>query len=91
MKKKAEIEKTDFLPDDILEKFNIDRKNVLFFVKCDMSSFDKFGESYCLATNDGVCVIKDSGEFLFKEYRVIEDIFAQTYVSAGSIVIGLLQ
>lgn len=87
MRKKRMEKEADFLPDGILEKFNIDRDNVLFFVKCDMSSHDKLGESYVIATDEGVGAISGDEEYIFKKYSDIEDIFAQTYVSAGSIVI----
>ena len=79
--------KNDVLPIELLSNLGIEKEDVLFWVKNDMASSDSFGESYLIAHKKGIYSIIPNGEVLFKEYSLIEDIFAETYVSSGCIMV----
>ena len=83
---KNEIKK-EVLPSELLLGLGIEKEDVLFWVKNDMQSPSSFGESYLVAHKKGIYSIIPDGEVLFKEYSLIDDIFAETYVSSGSIML----
>lgn len=83
---KNEIKK-EVLPSELLLRLGIEKEDVLFWVKNDMQSPSSFGESYLVAHKKGIYSIIPDGEVLFKEYSLIDDIFAETYVSSGSIIL----
>lgn len=71
-----------------LESLGISADNVKAYLKTDMSLPYSFGDTFLCAFPDSVCVLYEDGRFLLKKYSELSEIYVDSYVSSGMIIIS---
>ncbi len=74
---------------ELFKKYSVRVEDIKSFIKCDMKSHNKYGNTWVLLTNDKLVSIGEDGEFIRKNTDEIKDIYVETYVSSGCIILAL--
>ncbi len=85
MKEKHQ-EKENLMIDE-LASFGIEKGDVVLSCECDLSFGGKYGKTLVCVLSDSLCILGDDGSFMRKKYSDIEDIYAESYVASGELII----
>ena len=70
-----------------LKSFGIDEKNIVATLTTDLDRPCSYGRTTLCALKDSLCILGEDGSFSLKKYDDITDVYTDTYVSSGSIII----
>ncbi len=70
-----------------LEKLGIDKESVIATLETDLARPTSYGKTYLFALADSLCICREDGSFALKLYKDITDIYTDTYVSSGSLIL----
>ncbi len=71
---------------ELFEKFAIRTDDIKSFVKCDMKSFNKYGECWVILTDSEICSVSEDGAFIRKSIDSVKEIYVDSFVSSGCII-----
>ena len=71
---------------ELFEKFAIRTEDIKSFVKCDMKSFNKYGECWVILTDSEICSVSEDGELTRKSLEDIKEIYVDSFISSGCII-----
>ncbi len=83
-KKEISCEKEVF---EKLEKLGINKDGIIATLVTDLDRPANYGKTTVCALEDSLCVIGEDGSFFLKNYKDISDVYTDTYVSSGSLII----
>ncbi len=72
---------------DKLKAYGIKEDDIAAALECDLTDTQMYAKSTICALSDALCVTDSEGRFFRKDYKDIEDIYAENYVSSGAIII----
>ena len=72
---------------DKLKAYSIKEDDIAAALECDLTDTQMYAKSTICALSDALCVIDNEGRFFRKDYKDIEDIYAENYVSSGAVII----
>ncbi len=70
-----------------LKSFGIDEKSIVATLTTDISRPCSYGRTTLCALKDSLCILGEDGSFSLKKYDDITDVYTDTYVSSGSLII----
>ncbi len=72
---------------DKLKAYGIKEDDIVAALDCDLTDTQMYAKSTICALSDTLCILDSEGRFFRKDYKEIEDIYAENYVSSGAIII----
>ncbi len=70
-----------------LEKIGIDTSSIIATLVTDLDRPASYGKTTLCALTDALCILGEDGSFILKNYKDISDVYTDTYVSSGSLII----
>ena len=86
MKKNENAEESSML--ELIKDYLDENDNIVVSCECDLSE-GRYTRVLVCALEDSLCVLGDDGSFMREKYSVIEDIYAENYVSSGGLVVRI--
>lgn len=71
---------------ELFEKYSIYADDIKSFVKCDMKSFNKYGECWILLTDSEILSVSEDGGFVRKSIEDIKEVYVESFVSSGCVI-----
>ena len=72
---------------EALEKYGIDKDSIIAVLETDLARPSTYGKTTLYALQDSLCILGENGSFVLKKYNDITDIYTDTFVSSGSLII----